>query len=140
MTRHWLLRLLLAYISCSVALACSCVDGSWNRPNDEAITDDFKWSTDVYTAIVAAADCKCFPSESVATRLDCLSYVLNDNNVVAESVGKRYECTSDHRSDDGFDSFAYSECDSVKTALVSSLSVGKIRETFFRYERRVVGR
>ena len=127
MARHWLLRLLLTYISCSVALACSCVDESWNRPNDEAITDDFKSSTDVYTATVSAADCKCLPSESDATRLDCLSYVLNDNNVVAASVGKRYECTSD----DGFDSYAYSDCDSVKTALVSSLSVGKIRETFF---------
>ena len=89
MTRYWLLHLLLAYISFSVALACSCVDGLWSRPNDEAIMDDFKWSTNEYTAVVAAAHCKCFPFESDAMRLDCLSYVLNDNNVVAESVGKR---------------------------------------------------
>ena len=88
MTCYWLLRLLLAYTSFSVALACSCVDGSWRRPNDKTIMDNFKWSTDMYTSVVKAADCMCFPFESDTTRLDCLSYVLNDNNVVAESVRK----------------------------------------------------
>ena len=123
MARQWFLRLLLACISFSVALACSCVDGSWNRPTDEAITDDFRYSTDVYSAVVTVADCKCYPQSSTTTRLDCLSYALNDESVVVEGVGKRYECTSG----DGFNRYTFSQCDSVKTALVSSATVGKKR-------------
>ena len=123
--RLWLL-LFITYSCFATAHSCSCPIGSFGKSRDQGIRNDFELSTNVYTAVVSAADCKCYPTNQAAstTRLDCVNYATNDSGVIFESIRKRYECLYGFSSVNSFPGFP--QCQDVETTLVPSPPVGKI--------------
>ena len=122
--RMWLL-LFIAYSCLATAHSCFCPPETVGKSRDQTIRDDFELSTNVYTAVVFAADCKCLPTNQT-TRLDCINYAISYNDVVLESIRKRYmfECLYGFTSTNIF--YGFPPCEHVKTEVASSPTVGKI--------------
>lgn len=53
---------------------CSCVEGSFERSETEAIQSDFCWASDVYVATVLEATCNCLPDPSDNGELYCQTF------------------------------------------------------------------
>lgn len=81
--------LALAYLPATVT-CCSCVEGSFDRSEREAIQDDLcsQYSPDIYVATVTAASCNCMASSEDAD-LYCNSYTaIADSQVNSETTGR----------------------------------------------------
>ena len=70
-------------------LACSCPEGSRDLPREDAIRNGFYSSSDVYTAVLKEANCRCFPDNT--SRINCLRR-FNVSGEIATDIPRRYEC------------------------------------------------
>ena len=120
--------LFITFSSFTTVRSCSCPESLWGKSRDQGIRDDFEFSVNVYTTIVSAADCKCFPASldgpKCPTILDCVNFAIGDDDTVIENIQKKYECLQ------GFpcttnNYYAFPECEHVRNVLASSSTVGK---------------
>ena len=87
---------ILHTLSCLVVTVygCSCVEGSFERSETQAILSDFCWANtvDVYVATVLEATCNCLPDPSADGDLYCQSFSMevpgSDSDVSVETVAR----------------------------------------------------
>ena len=84
----WTAALLFSCCSFGV-LACSCPEGSRDLPREDAIRNGFYSSSDVYTAVLKEANCRCFPDNT--NLINCLQR-SNVSGAISADIPKRYEC------------------------------------------------
>ena len=91
-------------------------------PREQAIVDEFRISSEIYTATVLDVTCKCFANDGDRDELlSCVQYELDDQGAVQRSTQLQYSC----RDNRGF-GYTFYGCSAItnQTARKNTRCVG----------------
>ena len=114
----WKTALLFSCCGFVVILACSCPEGSEERSRKDAIRSGFYSSSDVYTAYLKEANCRCHPDD--VNLINCLKET-NSSGVIVAEIPKRYRCNGGFTQ---YDQAQFQTCTIVATTLLLTAPVG----------------